>query len=303
MAVAEREIGGGRGSLAAIADYYRQTQWQYYGLWSGRGTLALHYGYWDARVRSHAQALARLNEVLAERAGIGAGDRVLDAGCGWGGSAIWLARHRAARCIGITLEPRQAGIATAMARKRGVGNTTSFAVADFQRPPLPAGSFDVVWAVESVCHAADKARFLDAAYRALKPGGRLILSDFFRAECEMDPRRERLLRDWVSQWIVPDLTSLARFGRLAEAAGFERVACDDVTERIRPAARRLYRTGLWTAPLAGLFRLVGLHNHHHQANWRSSLGQYHALQAGAWRYGIACARKPVSGRALSLVDR
>lgn len=276
---------------AEIAAYYRQTQWQYYGLWSGRGTLALHYGYWDEDVRNHAQSLTRLNEILAERAHIRPGDRVLDAGCGWGGSSIWLARERGARCTGVTLERHQARIATMMARKRGVAEQTSFARADFSRLPFADGSFDVVWAVESVCHAVDKAAFLQEAFRVLAPGGRLILSDFFRRQHGMSPELEKKLQKWVSQWVVPDLETLDGFAEQARAVGFPDVAPQDITDHIRPAAKRLYRTGLWTAPLAGLFRLLRVHNKHHHANWLSSIRQYQALQADAWRYGSVVARR------------
>lgn len=282
----------GAATRAEIADYYRQTQWQYYGLWSGRGTLALHYGYWDDSVRSHAQALTRLNHVLADKANIKPGDRVLDAGCGWGGSSIWLAQERGARCTGVTLERHQARIGAMMARKRGVTETTDFARGDFNQLPFASGSFDVVWAVESVCHADDKAVFLREACRVLAPGGRLILSDFFRAHENMAPRLEHKLQQWVSQWVVPDLASLDGLARQAGEAGFSAVEPMDITDNIRPAARRLYRTGLWTAPLALLARLLRLHNKHHHANWLSSIRQYQALQAGAWAYGIVSARRP-----------
>lgn len=288
----EMSPSDGAVTRAEIADYYRQTQWQYYGLWSGRGTLALHYGYWDETVRSHAQALTRLNQVLADRAGIQPGDRVLDAGCGWGGSSIWLARERGARCIGVTLERHQARIGTMMARKRGVTETTDFTRGDFSQLPFANGSFDVVWAVESVCHAADKATFLREACRVLAPGGRLIMSDFFRRRDNMAPDLEDKLQKWVSQWVVPDLVSPDGIGQQAAAAGFDEVDPVDITDNIRPAARRLYRTGLWTAPLALLARVLRLHNAHHHANWLSSIRQYQALQAGAWSYGLVSARRP-----------
>lgn len=278
-------------SSADVAAYYRRTQWQYYGLWSGRDTLALHYGYWDAGVKTHRQALLRLNAVLAERAGVAAGDKLLDAGCGWGGSSIWLARERGAQCTGITLEPAQAGIAAMMARKRRVAARARFAQADFTRLPFADASFDVVWAVESVCHAPDKGAFLREAARVLVPGGRLVLADFFRAEPHMDATREGLLRAWISQWVVPDLADFESFAEAAKQAGLTGIQIEDATEAIRPSAARLYRTGLWTAPCAALFRLVRFHDAHQHANWLSSLRQYRALQAGAWRYGIVSARR------------
>ena len=52
-------------------------------------SLAIHYGYWDEKVRSFPQSLLRMNEVMMEAARIKSTDKVLDAGCGVGGSSIF----------------------------------------------------------------------------------------------------------------------------------------------------------------------------------------------------------------------
>ena len=67
----------------------------------------------------HRQALVRNNEVLADIAAVQPGERVLDAGCGVGGSSCWLAQHREATVVGITLVPDQVARARAIARARG----------------------------------------------------------------------------------------------------------------------------------------------------------------------------------------
>lgn len=279
-------------SNAAIARYYHETRWQYYGLWSKQNSLALHYGYWDAQVRSHAQALLRLNAVVADRVSIGPGDHVLDAGCGWGGSSIWLAAKRGARCTGISLEGDQIMVARRMAAKRKVAATTCFALGDFTATDYPDASFDVVWALESVCHAADKRDFLREAFRVLKPGGRLVLADFFRTQRPLTEQGEAHLHAWLDKWAVPDLDTQVEFRQSMAATGFAEPQVLDATDNIRPAAKRLYRTGLWTTPLARLFRWLRIHSTVQDANWRSSLVQYSSLQAGLWCYGIASAHKP-----------
>lgn len=279
-------------SNTAVARYYHETRWQYYGLWSKQDSLALHYGYWDAGVKTHPQALRRLNAVLADRAGIVSRESVLDAGCGWGGSSIWLARERGAHCHGVSLESDQIAVARRMAAKKGVARQTAFSLGDFTRLDFADNSQDVVWAVESVCHAGDKRAFTREAYRVLKPGGRLVLSDFFRSVREQSRADEDHLRSWLMKWAVPDLDSLDEFQAAVEDAGFAAIEITDATDNIRPAARRLYRIGLWTAPLAKLFRWLRLHSELQDANWRSSLLQYSSLQAGLWRYGIVTARKP-----------
>lgn len=278
-------------SPEAVARYYHDTRWQYYGLWSKQDSLALHYGYWDEGVVSHSQALLRLNEVLADKAAITSSDSLLDAGCGWGGSSIWLASQRGARCHGISLESDQIDVARRMAKKKGVAASTEFSQQNFTTTHFADASFDVVWAVESVCHTHDKTDFTREAYRVLKPGGRLICSDFFRTHREQSVADEVHLRSWFEKWVVPDLDTLNEFGRAVSDAGFTHVDIADATDNIRPSAQRLYRTGRWTAPLARLFHWLGIHNDMQDANWRSSLAQYTTLRDDLWRYGIVSARK------------
>src|SRR2546423_14295828 len=79
-------------NLEQIRAYYDATWLDYRCLWLNPANLALHVGYWDEDTRSHAQSLLKMNLRLAQAVGIQAGQRILDAGCGVGGSANWLAR-------------------------------------------------------------------------------------------------------------------------------------------------------------------------------------------------------------------
>jgi cyclopropane fatty-acyl-phospholipid synthase-like methyltransferase len=116
-----------------------------------------------------------------------------------------LAKERGATVLGITLSGQQVAQANGHAKRRGLSHQVSFEVRDFSATGLPAESFSVVWAIESVCHALDKAAFFQEAYRLLKPGGRLIMSDFFRAVSFSDVNAEAIYRQWLEGWAVPDL--------------------------------------------------------------------------------------------------
>jgi tocopherol O-methyltransferase len=70
----------------------------------------LHHGYWDNN-ESVPRAQIQLMERWAERAGIPRGARVLDVGCGLGGSALWLAEQYDCEVTGITISPVQARMA------------------------------------------------------------------------------------------------------------------------------------------------------------------------------------------------
>ncbi len=75
----------------AVLRYYNETRWDYKHLWQSDKTLAIHFGYYDEQATTHRKAVERMNGALAAAAAINSSDLVLDAGCGMGGSTIWLA--------------------------------------------------------------------------------------------------------------------------------------------------------------------------------------------------------------------
>src|SRR5438067_11788694 len=102
----------------AIARYYRECWLDYRFFWINRKNLGMHFGYWDQTTRTHAQSLLRTNEVMADAVGVGPGDRVIDAGCGVGGSSIWLDSQRGATVVGVGAWPEQVGLARGSAQQR-----------------------------------------------------------------------------------------------------------------------------------------------------------------------------------------
>ena len=99
--------------LPRIRAYYDETWLDYRFLWLNPRNLAVHFGYWDERTRNHGESLVNMNRLLASRIGIRTGHRVLDAGCGVGGSSLWLAQTCGATIVGIT------PVASQVARRRG----------------------------------------------------------------------------------------------------------------------------------------------------------------------------------------
>src|SRR6266568_4985056 len=88
--------------LPRIRDYYDETWLDYRMLWLNPQNIAIHFGYWDERTRGHGESLLNMNRVLASQIGIRTGQRILDAGCGVGGSSIWLAQTYGVEVVGIT---------------------------------------------------------------------------------------------------------------------------------------------------------------------------------------------------------
>jgi cyclopropane fatty-acyl-phospholipid synthase-like methyltransferase len=150
-------------SVRQVVSYFDETYPDYRLLWMTSAALAMHMGFWDEQTSDHAEALINMNRVLAARAGLRPGDHVLDAGCGVGGSAIWLARKLGVRVVGINLVPSQIDRGRRYARRHGVADRATFERQDIARTDFPDNSFDVVWALESICHVPDKREFLAEA--------------------------------------------------------------------------------------------------------------------------------------------
>ena len=89
-----------------ISQYYNYTLPFYRFFWHGN-TNAIHYGFWDKNTKNLKEALLNTNKFLAKEAKISSNSRVLDAGCGIGGSALWLAKNIGAKVISISISKKQ----------------------------------------------------------------------------------------------------------------------------------------------------------------------------------------------------
>jgi SAM-dependent methyltransferase len=263
-----------------IVRYYEESYWDYRTSWMDGRNLAIHYGYWAPHVRSHAESLLEMNRVLATAAAVAPGERILDAGCGVGGSAIWLAEEYAAEVVGITLSPSQARMAVRQCRRRGVAERVSVTLADFHRTPFADASFDVVWCQESVCHAQDKAAFVREAARLLRPGGRLMVSDGFARRQRFSPEEWPVVLTCLEGWAVPNLATVAEFAGYLGAAGLHGIRHEDVTAFTLPSARRMSRTARLTQPMQRLMRALGLRSDAQTGNFLTALNQHRIFAEG-----------------------
>lgn len=275
----------------AIVRYYDECYWDYRTSWLDGGNLAIHYGYWDDNTRSHSEALLNMNRYLAVTAGIESGLWILDAGCGIGGSSVWLAQEFGARVTGISLSTEQIEHARRNAAKRGLSDRADFQVADFCRTPFEDKSFDIVWGIESICHALDKGAFVREAHRLLRPGGRLVCSDGYALKRDFTEQEWRTIRICLDGWQIPNLATPDEFRSYLEEAGFGDIRFVDITAHIIPSARRLRTTALLTYPMQKLMRWLKLRTRAQTGNFYTALNQFHIFSKGMGCYGAFCATK------------
>lgn len=274
-----------------IVEYYNSTEHAYKDSWDLNNSLAIHYGYWDEKVRSFPQSLLRMNEVMIEAAGIRPTDHVLDAGCGVGGSSIFIANVTGASVTGITLSERQVAQATANAEKKGVKDKTAFRIMNYGATDFPDACFDVVWGCESVCYADSKEQFIREAYRLLKPGGRLVVADGFVSRFENNDHP--IIRQWLDGWQVNYLETSERFRDLMQQAGFKQTAVRDISRETAHSSRRLYRF-YYLASLYLLWKKITFSSRAtpvQKGNIKACKYQYKGMKQGLWKYSLLTGRK------------
>ncbi|MGH2687778.1 MAG: methyltransferase domain-containing protein [Actinomycetota bacterium] len=280
--------------LKAIANYYKETRIEYRVAWARRPTFAMHFGYWDETTRSHADSLINGNRQIAIRADLQPGQVVLDAGCGVGGTAMWLAENYRVRAAGITLVPDQAARGQRWANSRGLYGRVSLSLQDYLQTAFADGTFDAVYAMESSCHTPEKRAFFEEAYRVLKPGGRLVVEDGFRPDRPYTEDERSLQDRWLSDFLCATPPTMDEFAAMALEAGFEEVKVEDCNAHYLRSSRRLSRIALLVYPWASALHALRLRSDVQHGNLRAARGQWLGLKRGLWFFGILTARKPRS---------
>ncbi len=151
--------------------------------------LAYATGIFEAESEELETAQARKYAWIADQLAIRPGERVLDVGCGWGSNLLYLAEHTAGSFRGVTLSARQRDEALARAQRGGVADRVQIDVAHIEDVELHPASLDAVLFVGSIVHMHHRDAVHAKVARALRPGGRLLISDCFF------PRQERGDRD------------------------------------------------------------------------------------------------------------
>ena len=302
---------------ARLHQYFSDTTKDYLKYYGTAKHHHMHYGFdrdlpkGGSPTGNMSRYLARLAGILPARPGQPA-PRVLDAGCGMGGSSILLARETGATCVGINLVEEHARIARAFAlrdaAKWGTSEETApgadpvdaslartparFVANDYTIPAFKPESFDVIWALESFCYAPDKEAWIRGMAPLLKPGGRLIIADGFNGNPPANPRQALAFKRFLAGWAVPHFCSFDEVQGWAKKAGLEVAHAEDITKDVLPHAWKIFRLGPIIVPWRLFLRALGLTGEEKLHNAYAIYHQYPTLKQGVWRYAALCFRKP-----------
>jgi ArsR family transcriptional regulator len=173
------------------------------------------------------EAVGRLLLALAPR------ETFADLGAGEGLISQLLAA-RAKKVIAVDNSPRMVEVGSDLAKRSGLKNL-EYRLGDLENPPIKAGSVDVAILSQALHHAIQPPKALEAAWKILRPGGRVLILDL--VEHNFEAARELYADVWLG-FAPSDL------GRMMREAGFEGISVEIVArEKEGPGFQTLLAVG------------------------------------------------------------
>jgi len=275
-----------------VEELYDKTQKWYTLFYSDRNSLALHYGFWDENTRTKREALLNQYREMAALLEPGAGDVILDAGCGVGGASIWLAQETEAEFVGITLSSVQVNQAKKYAAARGVAKKATFHAKNYFDTGFADASFDKAFAIESFCYSyPEPERFFSEMHRILKPGGRVAVSDAFLLR-ELKAEEEfQLARNFCRGVKMNGWSTKEEIVEALKKSGFTNLRYVDKTGEVAKSVRDVYRLGTLTLPFFYLLKPFGLTSRVETDHYLFACSQRDLYRQELVGYGLFSAEK------------
>ncbi len=190
------------------------------------------------------------------------GMRVVDIGCGIGGPMRRVVRDAGVRVVGVNSNEIQLEKAKSLNAEAGLDHMVDYLACSFMDMGAVADdAFDRGYAIESTCHAPDKAGAFAEIYRVLKPGAlfwgqEMCMTDKFDPN---DNRHRAIKQDLMRGIALQDIATMGEVNRALETAGFQLIeGMDRAVEENGPTTpwyqpmetrRRTLANGLYRIPL------------------------------------------------------
>jgi len=272
-----------------IQQFYDQSTDLWLDIWGEH----MHHGYYppESPTTNHQEAQIRLIEEALSWAGIGEPADILDAGCGVGGSARYLAHKYGAQVKGVNISAVQVERAISLTNKANLSDQVTFAEQDLLSIDQSFGPYDLIWSMENAEHIAPKEDMLTLFYDRLKPGGRVLMITWCTRDTAQKPltqKEEHILAKLCRLYHLPPWISLARYEALSEEVGFKDIQTADWSDFVAPFWGAVIRSALSVRGLRGLAK-TGLSTI--RGAWAMRYMQQ-GYRSGLIRFGLLQATKP-----------
>jgi tocopherol O-methyltransferase len=265
-----------------IVEHYDLVSPYYQSLWGEH----IHHGYWIRGDESKETAQIQLIEHLARLANLQPGSRILDIGCGFGGTSNYLAKQYRVSATGITISPVQVEMANREAKKQDLD--ARFLLMDAEALNF-SEPFDLLWSVESISHYQDIPKFFPSAAKFLKPGGTFALTDWFRKENPTPAERKKYI-DPIDKGMFVELRGMNDYQSFLTASGLRIVHRQDITAN----CTKSWDIGLDIIKDKSFWAMAAKLGPQFVANLKAFKAIRAAIAAGNFVVGLFVAEKPQS---------
>ena len=254
---------------------------------------AKHFGYHPAGEQvSEQRAQDLMHEQVANALHLDQRMHVLDAGCGQGIVATWLARTIGCTVSGVTIVPFEVTSAQRVASAAQQSDRTQFFLMDYSQLAFPDSMFDALFTMETLSHSFDVRKTLSEFRRVLAPGARVAFFEYSIApDNEFNTRDARVLNAIAAGSAMAGLYEFRHdsFDQVIHQAGFVDVTTTNLTANALPSLRRLRRYALVPYLVVRALRAQRLF-----PNVSAAVECHRMVKAGLIRYNLYTARTPDS---------
>ena len=224
---------------------------------------------------------------LAQLANIETGSRILDIGCGFGGTSLYLAKMYGAGTTGITISPVQVQMAKEATAKTNLD--ASFFLMDAEDMQF-SQQFDVLWSVESISHYYDPRKFFASAVKFLKPGGCFALTDWFQKE-NLSPAEKKKFIEPIEKGMMVELRGMNDYRDFLVSVGMRIVHQEDLTRN----CAKSWDLGLDIIKDKKFWALAAKLGAEFVTNLKSFRAMRAGFASGNFVYGLFVAKLPENG--------
>eukprot|EP01025_Chloroclados_australasicus_P062199 TRINITY_DN8168_c1_g1_i1.p1 TRINITY_DN8168_c1_g1~~TRINITY_DN8168_c1_g1_i1.p1 ORF type:complete len:336 (-),score=45.37 TRINITY_DN8168_c1_g1_i1:96-1103(-) len=285
------------GQNPALTDGIRAFYDESSGLWEDQWGEHMHCGFYDPASRitkTRVQAQIDMIEEILKFAEVTDVSRMVDVGCGIGGSSRYISKKHGCLAEGITLSPVQAQRANELAGQAGMANACNYRVADALDQPFEDGTFDLVWSLESGEHMPDKRKFVNELFRVATPGGTVAVVTWCHrnlapGETALKPEESSLLDRICEAYYLPKWCSEADYRQLFGEAGYTNIKFADWSDNVAPFWGEVLSAALTPKGVSGLLG----------AGWETLKGaiviplMQRGFELGVIKFVIITGNKPV----------
>jgi len=194
--------------------------------------------------------------VLAQKAGVKAGDKVLDLCSALGAGLRFLAKNFKVKGYGLDGTDAMVKQAVKLTEQEKLSDKIEYKVGNVMQIPWPDNTFDVVWGEDAWCYVEDKEAIIKEAARVLRPGGTLAFSDWIEGSVPLSQAEAERICNNKMGMTFPYMETQKGYENLIKKYGLKLQSSEDLNQHFAEMIE-LYINFLTKQQLYDALKIVG----------------------------------------------